>query len=203
MLPSFLKSSSAQCYDEHMRRLISFFGLIAVLVVVFGTVYAVTQQTLRREANMPQIQLAEDAASNLNSGVAPAAMTREKIDTRKSLAPFINIYDLSGRIIAGTGYIDGSLAVPPKGILTAADTSPYHTVTWQPEQDVRIAAVAVRATNYYVLSGRSLKEVENNEDYILFLSLAGGGLSLLIVCAVFSVILAHHVSTRPDRKQKA
>ena len=165
---------STQCYDEYMRRLISFFGTIAILIVIFGTMYAVTQRMLRTDANTPQIQLAEDTAANLNANIAPATMTHEKVDIAKSLAPFVNIYDQSGKIIAGSGYLDGTLIAPPKGVLTASDTAAYHAVTWQPRPDTRIAAVTVHSDKYYVLSGRSLKEVEKNEDYTLFLTLAGG-----------------------------
>ena len=36
----------------------------------------------------------------------------------------------------------------------AANKKDYHFVTWQPQANIRIAAVTAAAGNYYVLSGR-------------------------------------------------
>jgi hypothetical protein len=135
-----------------------------VLVLLFGTIYAVVQQSQRADANWPQIQLAEDAATLLNKNQPPRMFSGTYVDVGTSLATFTNVYDLSGQPVTGSGYLKGSLATVPKGVLTAANNQTYHSVTWEPQDGVRIAAITVKANGYYVLSGRSLTEVEKNES---------------------------------------
>ncbi len=71
------------------------------------------------------------------------------------------------------------------GTLTAAKGESYSAVTWKPQKDVRIAAVTVAAKDYYVLSGRSLKEVEKNQARTFELALAGAIVSLMLLGLVF------------------
>ena len=153
-----------------------------VIGIMFVTLYVTAQQVLRTNANWPQIQIAEDVAAQLNNNnLTPQSLIGNSVDMSKSLASFTSIYDVTGRTVTGSGYLDGQVAVPPKGILTSAEGQPYNAVTWQPKSGVRIAAVVVKAKNYYVLSGRSLVEVEKNEGQILTITLVGGLLSLVIV----------------------
>ena len=73
----------------------------------------------------------------------------------------------------------------PYGVLTNADNKPYHSVTWQPRAGVRIASVSTAARDYYVLSGRSLIEVEKNAARTLQLSLLGGLLALIVLAGTW------------------
>jgi len=159
----------------------TWFAVVLVIVIIFGTIYAVGQHGLRMDANMPQIQLAEDTAAQLTKGAQPAALVQGSVAMDKSLAPFTNIYDQYGNSIVGEGMIDGTVPAFPGGVLKASQGVSYHTVTWQPQNGVRIAAVAVQAGNYYVVSGRSLTEVEKNEDQALQLSALGGIASLVVL----------------------
>jgi len=161
----------------------------ATLAVIFGTIYTVVQQAQRRAANDPQIQLAEDAAAGLNNGAVPSSLVNGRINMSTSLAPFLIIYDKQGRVAAGNGVLDSAVPVVPLGVLRAAAGHDYHAVTWQPAGGVRIAAVAVAAQNYFVLSGRSLKEVERNENATLQLSLFGGVLALIPVSLLIGLSL--------------
>jgi hypothetical protein len=168
-----------------MRRFFPWLGAAAILTVIFGTMYAAIQQAQRRDANYPQIQLAEDTATNLNAGNKPRALVSGKVNFGSSLAPFIIIYDKAGHAVAGSGILDNTIPDVPKGMLAAASGRPYHAVTWQPQAGVRIAAVTVAAQNYYVLSGRSLSEVEKNESRTLQLASLGCIVCLLILGATF------------------
>jgi hypothetical protein len=57
------------------RRMVLAFVPLAVLATCLaGLIYVVVQQDLRTGANDPQRQLAEDAATKLNAGVAPSAI---------------------------------------------------------------------------------------------------------------------------------
>ncbi|HSW66007.1 MAG TPA: hypothetical protein VLI54_02620 [Bacillota bacterium] len=164
-----------------MKRLISWAGAILILVIIFGTVYAGLQQSLRLNANDPQIQIAEDVARNLNAGKTPASQMPEPINLAFSLAPFVTIYDKQGKVVITNGYLDGQAPVIPTGVLTSAAGKEYNAVTWQPQTKVRIAAVSVAADSYYVVSGRSLKEVEKRENEIIKVVGAGWLASTVIV----------------------
>lgn len=155
---------------------LTFCAAFIVMSIMFGTIYAVGQQSLRQSANDPQIQLAEDAAAALSAGTEPrTTIGSGNVDMQTSLAPFVVVYDLSGTPVAGTGYLNGKLPAVPIGVLQAAAGKEYHSVIWQPQGDVRIAAVSVRAktANYYVLSGRNFKQVKTRENRIFLLSVAG------------------------------
>lgn len=124
-------------------------------------------------ANDPQIQIAEDTAQALNKGVDPQNLAQGNVDMAKSLSSFIIIYDKTGHVVAGNGYLNNHIAVVQLGVLKASDKQDYNAVTWQPQKDVRIASVSTDANGYYVLSGRSLKEVEVRDQKIIQLVFLG------------------------------
>jgi len=131
-------------------------------------------------ANSPQLQLAEDAARALDAGAAATTLVGSTtVDVAVSLAPFIVIFDPSGHVLATDGQLDGHDPVPPPGVLDAARQNPPNAVTWEPGAGVRIATVTVPWQGGTVLVGRSLREVERQEDHIL-----------LIVEAAWFVMLA-------------
>jgi hypothetical protein len=167
-----------------MKKLFTSFAIAAALTVIFGTIYAAVQQSLRQSANDPQIQLAEDAAAELNRGIPPLMVTTStKIDLKDSLAPFIIIYDKNGRVVSGSGYLNGENPTIPFGVLQHATADSYNAVTWQLQKDVRLAAVAAKAHDYYVLSGRSLREVEKRENMAFQISAMGWLVTLLLLGA--------------------
>ncbi len=162
-------------------------GAAAILVVIFGTMYGVVQQATRQGANSPQIQIAEDVGSALSQGAKPETFTSGRVDMAASLAPFVIIYDQNGKVVSGSGYLGEQVPVAPVGVLRAANGQEYHAVTWEPEPNVRVAAVTVAAGKYYVLSGRSLREVEKNEDMTFWRVFAGGAASWLVLGGVFAL----------------
>ena len=64
-----------------------------IISIIFGTIYGAAQQVLRLTANDPQIQMAQDAAASLNAGNTPTSLVPSKVDSKVSLAPFIEVYD--------------------------------------------------------------------------------------------------------------
>ena len=168
-----------------MKKLILGFGSVLILIIIFGTMYGVVQQAQRQAANYPQIQIAEDTAAALNQGAKPAALTSGNVSLNTSLAAFAIIYDKSGHVVGGSGYLNGRVPTVPYGVLRAANDKAYHFVTWQPQAGVRIAAVTVAADNYYVLSGRSLKEVEASENITFQIAFIGGVTALVVLTTVF------------------
>ncbi len=160
----------------------------AVVITAFcALAYATVQQSLRQNANDPQIQMAEDIAYALNNGAtADSVISKQSVEMSRSLAPFMDIYDSSGKPLAGSGTLDGQLPDYPTGALDSAKASGENRVTWQPNADVRIASVVVPYENGFVMAGRNMREVEQRESQTeIFAGLAW----LLTLIATFIVIL--------------
>lgn len=157
---------------------LSWLPIAAALVVMAGLVYVSVQQSLRRGADDPQLQMAGDLAAQLNGGAPPAPLLgAAKVDLATSLSPYVIVFDGAGAPVASTGVLDGKVPVPPAGVLTAARTHRTE-LTWQPRSDVRSAIVVMpfhsAAGAGTVLVGRSLGEVEKRESFLI--RLAGAGL---------------------------
>jgi hypothetical protein len=144
---------------------------LAVVITLFsGIVYTVQQQTLRMNANDPQIQIAEDAAAALTRGqAADAVVPSAKVDIAQSLAPYIVLFDDSGQAIASSGLLHDQYPALPTGVFDYVRNSGEDRITWQPEPGVRGATVVTRyggAHPGFVLAGRSLRLVEERVDQL-------------------------------------
>lgn len=159
----------------------------AVVITAFSMlVYASVQQVYRQDANDPQIQMANDAADALNSGSPiESVVPQEKIFFAKSLAPFYLIFNSSEQPIAGSGILNNSLQTLPDGVLAYAKEHGENRVTWQPQPNVRIAAVIVPYKDGFVLAGRNLREVEVREAQV---EMFAGVTWILALIATFIVI---------------
>lgn len=149
-----------------VRRTSAVFLVLAVVwTTTAGLVYVEIQQVLRGGANDPQVELAEDAAAALDAGASPQAVTAagNPVDIRRSLAPFVAVYDRSGAPVATNGQLDGTPPRPPSGVQVDAAASGRNQLTWQPASGVRIALVVVPWRGGTVAAGRSLAEVEVRE----------------------------------------
>lgn len=148
--------------------------LLTITTFVAGTGHVISQQVLRMSANDPQIQLAEDATQRLNAGEDPAHVVPDrKVDMAASLAPFVTVYDDSGKPVASSANLDGVIRTPPLGVFDYVRTHGEERVTWQPRAGVRIASVVVRAANGFVVAGRNMREIEIRENNVLKLALLG------------------------------
>ena len=146
-----------------------------------GLVYLTGQQTLRMSANDPQIQMAEDAASALNGGASvDSIVPATKVELETSLAPFMIVFDDSGKVLATSATLHGAIPVYPAGVLDYTRQNGEDRVTWQPENGVRMATVVTRYDNGFVLAGRSLREVEIRESNLEKIS----GIAMLVIWAV-------------------
>ena len=136
--------------------------------ILSGLVYGTVQQNYRQSANDPQIQMAEDAAVQLQEGAQPQSVVgSSKIEMSRSLAPFMIVYDASGQVTASSAQLFGSTPDLPPGVFDSVRTEGEDRLTWQPQEGVRVAAVVTQfgGTNPgFVLAGRSLREVEVRED---------------------------------------
>lgn len=164
---------------------IPLFGAVLIIFVVFGTIQSAVAGVVRMNANWPQVQIAQDSVVKIDSGATPQSLIGSTVDISRSLAVFTNIYDRTGRPITGAGYIEGKIAQIPRSVLKPSDNLSYSAVTWQPKSSLRIAAVVVRAKNYYIVSGRSLAEADKSVEEVSRLTLAGAIFSLLTVYGVY------------------
>jgi hypothetical protein len=151
-----------------------------------GLAYLTVQQALRQGANDPQIQMAEDAANALNGGASvDSIVPATKVELAESLAPFLIVYDDSGNVKASSASLHGSVPVYPSGVLHYVRQNGEERVTWQPEKGIRMATVVTRYAKGFILSGRSLREVEKRADGIEQIC----GLVLLAIWAATFILI--------------
>jgi hypothetical protein len=187
------------------RALISWIPLGIAITLLSGLIYVTVQQNYRQSLDDPQIQMAEDAANEIEAGVAPGAAAAgvQAIDIRNSLAPWIAVFDASGKMLVSSGSLEDKAIQLPAGVF---DMDSWHTYaedgirvpvphnedrfTWQPRPDVRQAVVLIAVPEdnsyVYVAAGRNMREVEDREAALT--TMVGlGWLATLIatLCAQF------------------
>jgi len=79
------------------KYLVQFIILEFVVIGLCGLVYTEIQQVLRQSANYPQIQLAQDAAANLEQ--TKPLKDNEPVNLNASLAPFVMVFDENNKVI--------------------------------------------------------------------------------------------------------
>src|SRR5436305_4209894 len=166
--------------------------MAAIVTGLSGLLYTAVQQDLRQSANDPQIQMAEDTAAKLADGqqvqnVVPAV----KVDIASSLAPYIIVFDATGKPIASSVQLNGQTPTIPSGVFDYVRQNGEDRITWQPQSGVRSAIVVTRFKGPnpgFVLAGRSLREVEIRVDNIMQLILFGW-IAILIVILLATALL--------------
>ncbi len=160
-------------------------AFVATVLSLF--IYAAAQQIYRQSANDPQAQIAEDTSALLAAGTpASVAVPNAKINIANSLAPFVIVYDNAGKVVASTAALDGVTPTVPTGVLDYARDNDMNQLTWQPQNNVRIATVVKHFDGGYVLVGRNLREVENREDQLTAIAAASW---LAAIVGSFALIL--------------
>ncbi len=116
---------------------------IAIAVTgVCALVYAAVQQDIRRGANDPQIQIAEDTAAILDGGTPIKNVVPPfKVDIAKSLAPYIIVFDKSASPTATTAQLDEQIPKVPPGVFEYVAKYGQERFTWEPKNGVRSAVV--------------------------------------------------------------
>jgi hypothetical protein len=198
LLISSIKEHLIMIRDQAVARPVFFHALILglILTVLGGSAAVAFQQLLRRGADEPQIQMADEYAAGLASGRRPAdvipapivlALTPQVdwrggdevrtnqvqvargVDIGRSLQPFAVIYDDSGNPIASNGFLDQAVPTPPGGVFNYLRNHAVDRFTWMPSRGVRIAAIAQRVEGPhpgFVIVGRSLTLVEEQEELL-------------------------------------
>jgi hypothetical protein len=157
--------------------ILSWLPIAVAASILCGLVYGLVQQDIRTAANDPELQLAEDAAVLLGSGISPLTVAGEHaIDISKSLAPYLIVLNASKVVVASSAVLAGTTPVPPAGVFDHALRFGENRITWEPVRGVRSAIVVVPYQGHaegYVIAGRSLREVERRESDLLHLVCMG------------------------------
>lgn len=161
---------SKKAYNTGMKLialLLRWIPLACITTIVCALIYVTVQQNYRQNADDPQIQMAEDTATALGNGQVPPMLNQSPvINMATSLAPYIIIFDNQGHPVTASVALNGTIPVPPHGVFDYTKTHGDDRFTWQPQTDVRSAAVVVPyhgEASGFVLAGRSLREVEKRE----------------------------------------
>jgi hypothetical protein len=178
-------------------RALAYWLIVAAAVTCLSfLVYGTGQQILRQSANDPQIALAEDAAAALTQGAKPDSVVGlQQIDIARSVSPFLIVFDASGKPVASSAVLDGSVPGLPAGVFDYTAKHDQDRITWQPRSDARIAAVIQHyggSVPGFVLAGRSLREIERREDSLLAMVALGWLVTLaltLIVALSLAVVI--------------
>jgi hypothetical protein len=170
------------------RVLLAWLPLAVGVTLLAGLVYVTAQQVLRMNANDPQVQMAEDAASALVAGQQLAAVVPQtQVDIGRSLAPFIVVYDDAGGTLGGSGLFGGRLPELPPGVFDYARHNGSDRITWQPAANVRHAIVVVHYAGPrpgFVMAGRSLRESEYRSDQVLQIAVVAWAATLVATLLV-------------------
>ncbi len=180
-----------------MKTFLKYALFIAIVMTgLFGLMYAVIQQDIRQSANDPQIQMAEDAAVKLANGQpVQTIIPVEKINIATSLAPYLIIFDVTGKPIASSALLNDRTPSIPSGVFGEVSLIGEARFTWQPQPGVRSAVVVTQFKGShpgFVLAGRSLREIEKREDAFLQIVIVGW-IGMLFVTSVAMAIIFSNV----------
>jgi hypothetical protein len=174
-------------------------GIVLTLFGCFATF--IFQGLLRRGANEPQIQMGAAYASKIESGIKPAdAIPRNNVDIENSLEPFTIFYDDDGAPVTATGHLNQTIPTPPAGVFNYVRSHAGRTdnITWQPQPDVRIAAIVRRISGPhpgYLITGRSLRLVEEQENILR--DMVFGGWFLVVFLLIAGAALLSRSQLKP------
>ena len=172
-----------------------FLILTCFLVTLFsGVIFVTVQQSLRLSANDPQVQIAGDILNSLAQGADPKQLSTTTVDMASATNPFVIIYDNSEKVVGTTVELDKKTPVPPKGAFEKTKKNNESRFTWEPKKGLRQAAVMVKYKDGYVLTGKSLGEIEDRIMSIL--RIVGIGWVVGIAATAFAFLF-----TRPRNEE--
>jgi len=172
LLTSLAKEHLAMLRDTFARpALIYNAAVLAGLATVLAyALYAIPQQVLRRVADDPQVEMADNLVWQLEQGVAPAAVVPTgSVEITRSLSSFLIAFDDQGHALASQATLKGQPPALPAGIFDFVRQHGEDRFTWRPAQGVRIAAVVQRVNGAhpgFVLAGRSLREEATRQNAV-------------------------------------
>jgi hypothetical protein len=173
---------AAMTQPVQRRPAVSAWFLAAIgLTLIAGVAEVGGQQRLRHGADHPQIEMARQAVVRLNAGALPLSVPgNDQVDLAASLDPWITVTDQHGVPLASSGTLDGLPAIPPSGVFDWVRAHGEDTISWEPAPGVRSAIAVDAYRGGFVVAGRSLRVVEQDENALLHW-IAGGWLAAMAI----------------------
>lgn len=184
-------------FSEQISRRPFFYQALCLSAVAFVLAlggYAVMQQTIRRAANQPQQQMADDTVrkymtyDRMESSCSPSCT-----DLSTSLQPFTIAYDENLKAINSDAVLSDAVPTLPAGVFGNARRFGSNTLTWQPRPGVRLAIVVRHFTGAhysgFVLVGRSLATAEQGESIARWSALLGW-LSIVVLLTLSATVFS-------------
>ncbi len=160
-----------------LRRIIVAVAAYALFAGGLATLYVVVQQDGRHAVEDAPRALLSAGATDSGAGRSGG------YDLDNYLGTFWVTYDAAGRPTGGNGYLGGSLAQVPRGVLQTAQVEGEDAVTWQPQPGLRFAIVAQPLGDGSIVAGQSLRPTEQRASRTLFLIAGALVAGLLVVGA--------------------
>jgi hypothetical protein len=211
LITSLVKEHCAMLRDTFGRPALIFNALVlsGIATLLGLALYAIPQQVLRQGADDPQIQMATDTATfleryGITDGLLHGALVKSDtgiVDLKRSLSPFLIVYNDKGLPLGSNAQLDGQTPTPPAGVFDYVRAHGEERVSWQPilgnSRGLRIAAVVERVNGTqpgFVLAGRSMREVQARIDHIQTMA---GMTWLGMLCLIGAGTIAYAWYTRP------
>lgn len=142
--------------------------LVAAVTLIAAVVEIAGQQAMRQGADHPQVEMARQAASQLNAGARPADVVGTgRADIATSLQPWLTVTDQHGVPLASSGVLGGLPPIPPSGVFDFVRAHGEDRISWQPAAGVRSAIAIDSYRGGFIVAGRSLRVVEDGESALL------------------------------------
>ena len=166
---------------------------ITIITIIIGLIYCSVQQNYRSSANDPQVQIAHKLRGDLQKGI-PLSFG-DSVEMETSLSVFQQTYDKNANPLLSTGYLNGKVPRLPKAVFKYAKANGEHWLTWQPQENVRMATGIVRVNVgpvAYLVVGRSLNEVEKRIASMSKMIFMGWLLCICVVLVNWLVTFYHY-----------
>jgi hypothetical protein len=148
---------------EHYRAVAIFVTLVALVSVLFVTIYCSAHTVFRQQANDPQIEVTEQVAGIVRQGIPLNAIisNAEQIDLASSKALFVMIFDKERTLVGSSAQLNGAAPSVPSEVFDQANEKGEYRFDFEPTENLKFAGVMKKIDDSaYVLAGRSLSEME-------------------------------------------
>jgi hypothetical protein len=150
------------------RALAAWVGVAGALTLLALGGYVVAQQTIRRAADHPQVEMARAAVTRLDSGASPdSVLPTTGVDIASSQDAYLIVVGTEGKVLASSATLGGVPPVPPAGVFDYVRTHGEDAISWEPAPGVRSAIVIDSFKGGFVVAGRSLKDTEELENNLI------------------------------------
>lgn len=148
---------------DRYRVIAIFLTLVLMSTIAFAAIFFSSRNSLRQQANDPQVEVTEQVAGIMRQGAPLDAIVSgaEQIDLATSDTLFVALYDKDKNLAGATATVNGQpLSIPAESFDQASVNGGYR-FDWVVTDGREIAGVMKQVDDLgYVVAGRSLAEYE-------------------------------------------